>query len=257
MGLLEALNLRLPASYKAAGRKKKLPKSTVTLHNRSGSDLRFLGAELQAATAQFVPRPPSRIDAHGSAEFTVEESTVGAAKTAGFVRYHVERKKHDANVKFSWGNGKNSVETEGDGPFTQFVDVKEDSEKGNSYVLVFHENFDNRDPTLVWIRLANRSGAVMSRVSTTLFDSEHCEFGSAPPGQIAPGKIVDLMVRPLGDEPNDCAGNVVYRIESRDKRARCRCHGGVPRRRWPGSHPTTAASSRSRTATATPTSPSS
>lgn len=217
MPLLEMLNLRLPAAREVAVGAKNLTKSTVTLHNRSGSALRLLGAQLRFDTARFVPPPPGRIDAHGSVVFTVEESTLGAARTAGFARYHVERKKHDVNVRFSWGDGTNSVETDGDGPFTQFVDFKEDSEKGNSYVLVFHENFDNRDPTLVWIRLANRSGAALTLVSSTLVDGEHSEFGNAPYPQVAADKIVDFMVRPLDDEHVECAGNVVYRIESKDQ----------------------------------------
>ena len=43
--------------------------------------------------AVFVPAPPRRIDAHGSAQFRVEEPNVGTGMTGGFARYHVERKK--------------------------------------------------------------------------------------------------------------------------------------------------------------------
>lgn len=214
MGLLQALGLPVSSVREAAGRARQHPISTVTLHNRTGSVLRLLGAQLTADTARFVTQPPGRIDAGEQAVFTVAASSRDAANTAGFARYHLERKKQLVDVKFSWGHGTTKVDTAGDDArFTSRVQLREDSEKGNTYLLLVHENVDNSGPRML-IRLANRSGATITRVSMTLQDSEHCEFGVVPKGQIAADKLIDFMVQPLDDDENPCAGSVEYRIES-------------------------------------------
>ena len=134
MSLLEAL--RLPQPKALVGADSSRPQSTITLVNGTGSDLRLLQAQLAFKTARFVPAVPALIPAHGEVTFQVVEDAVGAPRTSGSARYHLDQRRHEVDVTFRWTDGRGDVDIDGKGPFTQFVQTSSDSVKGNTYKLV-------------------------------------------------------------------------------------------------------------------------
>jgi hypothetical protein len=215
MSLLEALGL--PRSEALVEADSSRPQSKVTLVNGTGSDLRLLQAKLAFKTARFVPAVPVLVPAHGETTFQVVEDAVGAARTNGFARYHLDQRRHEVDVTFRWTDGRGDVDIEGKGPFTQFVQTSSDSVKGNTYKLVLSVS-GAAEPDKLQLRVGviNNSGFDMTLVSATLDDPEHTEFADKPRSQKDKGSH-SFFVQPLDDEHPEGAGRVVYRVERPDK----------------------------------------
>jgi hypothetical protein len=189
--------------------------STVTLLNATGSDLRLLRADLKFRTARFVPAAPAFIPAHDKSTFKVVEPTVGADKTEGSAQYHVEQRRHNVDVTFSWAFADGDVKFNGEGPFSKSVSAARDSDTGNEYELLVKEV--GEDPLEVRIEITNTSGFGMKLVSANLEDPAHTEFKEKPKREIKNKLFSSFVAQPLDEEHPDAAGSVDYLIEQPNK----------------------------------------
>jgi hypothetical protein len=207
--LLDTLGLKAPKNRLVGAGPR--AQSTVTLLNRTGVDLKLLDSKLAFNTAQFVPSPPAVIDSGGRAVFKVVESTVGAARTAGTVRYHIDMRRHDVNVRFSWGGAKFAIKFEGDGPFSQGGEAVQDSEAGNTYTMFAVAVESPEDEKLqARIDILNNSGFDLQLSATEIEDERHTEFNEKPPALIPKKAFISFFAQALDDEQPDAAGAVHY-----------------------------------------------
>lgn len=186
--------------------------TTVALLNATGSSLRLIGSRLKFATARFVPAAPAVIPPQTKVQFQVVEPTVGANGGAGSVTYHIERRRHDVDVTFTWELATADVTFRGDGPFSTASEAEQDSETGNRYLLLVKDT-GPPDKLEVRIDVTNESGFVMNLVSATFEDPAHTEFRDPPAASIKNHLWTVMRAQALDDEHPDAAGNVVYRIE--------------------------------------------
>jgi hypothetical protein len=198
-----------------------LPKlqSTVTFFNFTGSDLKLLQSNLKFNTARFVPAVPPVVPARDKVTFRVVETTLGAARTAGSAKYHVDQRRHNTDVTFSWAGDHADVRVDGDGPFQGQARGVEDSDAGNEYELNIREPSTPPEDEALQVRIdvTNHSGFDMTLVSATLEDPAHSEFALKPTAQINNKKTRTFRVQALDEAHPEAAGNAVYRVGRPDK----------------------------------------
>lgn len=207
MTLLATLGLRAPKSSRSA-RVGAAPRTqtTMTIQNAMGVPITLVNAALQFKTARFEGGPPSTIGPHKKATFRIVESTLGAPKTGGQLLYHIDMKRHDANVRFLWANINAKARIEGEGPFSHKVEAVVDSDKGNTYLFIVQDVEDfNADPLQMRIDVLNNSGFDLALHSAELQDSEHNEFREPPPPRVVKGASVSFLEQGLRPE-SECAG---------------------------------------------------